>query len=93
MIEAGTPLEFLKRADAAGKIISYMCHGPIPVAAAGLVEGKKVTGWIASRDAVTAMGGHFNPDWATAWDGNHVSGRLTPDLPEFIDAITAALLS
>jgi putative intracellular protease/amidase len=52
MIEAETPLEFLKRADRAGKIISYMCHGPIPVAAADLVQGKKITGWLASKDAV-----------------------------------------
>jgi putative intracellular protease/amidase len=92
MIEAETPLEFLKRADRAGKIISYMCHGPIPVAAADLVQGKKITGWLASKDAVTAMGGEFNADWAVALDGNHVSGRTTPELPEFIDAITVALL-
>jgi putative intracellular protease/amidase len=92
MIEAGAPLEFLKKADAAGKVLSYMCHGPIAVAAAGLVQGRKITGWLASKDAVDSMGGHFNADWAAALDGNHVSGRLTPDLPEFIDAITAALL-
>jgi putative intracellular protease/amidase len=92
MIEAGAPLEFLKKADAAGKVLSYMCHGPIAVAAAGLVQGRKITGWLASKDAVVSMGGHFNPDWAASMDGNHVSGRLTPDLPEFIDAITAALL-
>jgi protease I len=92
MIEAGTPLEFLQKADAAGKILSYMCHGSIPVAAAGLVEGKKITGWLAARDAVVSMGGYFNSDWAVALDGNQVSGRTTPELPEFIDAITAALL-
>ena len=92
MIEAGTPLEFIKKADAAGKILSYMCHGPIPVAAADLVKGKKITGWLASRDAVISMGGDFNADWAASLDDNHVSGRLTPDLPEFIDAITLALL-
>jgi protease I len=92
MIEAGAPLEFIKHADAAGKILSYMCHGPIPVAAADLVQGKKITGWLASDAAVTSMGGEFNADWAVALDGNHVSGRTTPELPEFIDAITVALL-
>jgi putative intracellular protease/amidase len=92
MIEAGTPLEFLQRADAAGRVLSYMCHGPIPVAAADLVQGKKITGWLASKDAVTSMGGEFNANWAVALDGNHVSGRTTPELPEFIDAITIALL-
>jgi putative intracellular protease/amidase len=92
MIEAEIPLEFLKRADAAGKILSYMCHGPIAVSAADLVQGKKITGWLACKDAVTSMGGEFNADWAVALDGNHVSGRTTPELPEFLDAITAALL-
>ena len=92
MIEAGTPLEFLKEADSAGKILSYMCHGPIPVAAADLVRGKKITGWLACKDAVTSMGGEFNADWAVSLDQNHVSGRTTPELPEFIDAITAGLL-
>lgn len=92
MIETGAPLEFLKKADAAGKLLSYMCHGPIAVSAAGLVEGRKVTGWLASNDAVSSMGGEFNGDWAVVWDRNHVSGRTTPELPEFLDAITAALL-
>ncbi|UCB46919.1 MAG: DJ-1/PfpI family protein [Spirochaetota bacterium] len=92
MIEAKAPLDFLKKADAAGKVLSYMCHGPIAVSAADLVRGKKITGWLASRDAVTSMGGEFNADWAVALDRNHVSGRTTPELPEFIDAITLALL-
>jgi putative intracellular protease/amidase len=92
MIEAGTPLVFLKEANGAGKVLSYMCHGPIPVSAAGLVEGRKITGWLASKDAVTAMGGEFNAEWAAVLDGNHVSGRTTPELPEWIDAITVALL-
>ena len=92
MIEAEAPLEFLKKADAAGKVLSYMCHGPIAVSAADLVRGKKITGWLASRDAVISMDGEFNADWAVALDRNHVSGRTTPELPEFIDAITFALL-
>ncbi len=92
MIEVGTPLEFLKNADAAGKILSYMCHGPISVSAADLVRGKKITGWLASKDAVISMGGDFNADWAATIDGNHVSGRTPPELPEFLDAITEALL-
>jgi putative intracellular protease/amidase len=92
MIEAGKPLEFLKKANAAGKVLSYMCHGPIPVSAADLVQGKKITGWLACKDAVTSMGGEFNADWSVSLDGNHVSGRTTPELPEFIDAITLALL-
>ena len=36
LVEAQSPLEFLKKAGAAGKILTYLCHGPIPIAAAGL---------------------------------------------------------
>ena len=92
LVEAGSPLEFLKKAAEAGKILSYLCHGPIPVAAAGLIEGVKVTGWQASKDAVEIMGGTYNPDWAAVLDGNHVSGRTPPEVPEFVDAVTVALL-
>ena len=62
-----------EKADAAGKILSYMCHGPIPVAAADLVQGKKITGWLACKDAVTSMGGEINAGWAVVLDGNRVS--------------------
>jgi protease I len=91
MIMADSPLEFLKKADAAGKVLSYICHGPIPVAAADLVKGKKVAGWLACLDAVKIMGGDFNADWAATVDGNHATGRTPPEIPEFIDAINAAL--
>ncbi len=92
LVEAGTPLEFLKKADGAGKILSYLCHGPIPIAAAGLIDGKKVTGWQASKDPVEIMGGQYNEAWAAVIDGRHVSGRTPPEIPEFVDAVTAALL-
>ncbi len=93
LVEAGAPLEFLKQADSAGKILSYLCHGPIPIAAAGLIEGKRVTGWQASRDPVEIMGGVYNEAWAAVIDGRHVSGRTPPEIPEFVDAVTVCLLS
>lgn len=84
--------EFLKRADAAGKIIASICHGPIPVAAAGLAEGKRMAGWDAVEPSVRIMGGTFEPDWAAAVDGRIVSGKIPPHAPEFVDAISLSLL-
>ena len=92
-MEAQTPLESLKSAQRAGKILSYLCHGPIPVAAAGLIEGIKVAGWQASKDSVEIMGGTYNESWAAVIDGQHVSGRTPPEIPEFVDAVTVRLLS
>lgn len=92
MIAAGAPVEFLKQAHAAGKIVAAICHGPIPVAAAGLVEGKRIAGFAACKDAVTIMGGTYNGDWSAVVDGRIVTGRVPSDIPEFLDAVTVSLL-
>lgn len=92
MVAAGQPVEFLKQAYAAGKIIAAICHGPIPLAAADLVKGKKVAGYAACKDAVRIMGGTYNSDWSAVIDGRIVTGRVPGDLPEFLDAATEALL-
>lgn len=92
VVATGTS-EWLKEPHAAGKLIAAICHGAIPVAAADLVIGKKITGWLASKDSVEIMGGEFNPtDWAAVIDGQIVSGRTPPEIPEFLDAISVALL-
>ncbi len=83
---------FLRDAYAAGKIIAAICHGPIPVAAADLVKGRKMAAWLASKDPINIMGGIFMPDWAAAIDGQHVTGRTPPEVPEFVDAMTEGLL-
>jgi protease I len=92
IVETGTPLEFLKQADSAGKIITYICHGGIPVAAADLIKGKKATGWQASKDSIEIMGGEYNENWAAVVDGRQVSGRTPPEIPEYVDAVMVALL-
>lgn len=93
MVAAGDPVEFLKMAHEAGKIIAAICHGPIPVAAADLVKGKKIAGWLACKDAVSIMGGEHSSDWSAVIDGQIVTGRAPDDIPEFLDAITEALLN
>ena len=92
MIVSDKPVEFLKKAHDAGKIIAAICHGPIAVAAADLVKGKKIAGWLACKDAVKIMGGTYNYDWSAVIDGQIVTGRIPPDVPEFLDAITEAVL-
>jgi protease I len=92
MVAADEPVQLLKRAYKAGKIIAAICHGPIPVAAADLVKDKKTTGWLACKDALEIMGAVYNWDWSAVVDGQIVTGRVPDDVPEFIDAVTVALL-
>ncbi len=92
VVATGTT-EWVKEAYAAGKLIAAICHGAIPLAAADLVQGRKLTGWLASRDSVEIMGGEFKPaEWAAAIDGPIVTGRTPPEIPEFLDAISVALM-
>jgi protease I len=84
--------EFLRDAYAFGKIIAAICHGPIPLAAAGILQGKRSAGWLASEDSVKIMGGIYNWDWSAVIDGRVVTGRIPMDAPEFVDAITESLL-
>ncbi|UCF92225.1 MAG: DJ-1/PfpI family protein [Desulfobacterales bacterium] len=84
--------QFLRDAYAAGKYVAFICHGAIPIAAADLVRGKKVAGWMACYDSVTIMGGVHVTDAAAIIDGRLVSGQTPPQVPEFTDAMTAALL-
>lgn len=91
MVQAREPIGFLKKADAAGKILAYICNGPTAVAAADLVKGKKIAGWRSCHDPITIMGGEYSWEWAATIDGKHVTGRTPPDVPEFMDAINIAL--
>jgi len=93
MVETGQPIQFLKDFYKAGKIVGVICHGPVAAANADLVRGKKVTAWLIADDPVTIMGGTYSFDWAATWDGNLVSGRLPPNVAEFVDLLTAALLA
>ena len=84
---------WLREVYAAGKGIAAICHGPIPVAQANLVEGKWLTGWAASRDAVEIMGGRFEDESdAAVIDGALITGRTPAEVPEFVDAISVFLL-
>lgn len=91
IVETGNT-QWLKEVYIAGKTIASICHGPIALAAADLVKDKKMTGWLACKDSVEIMGGTFNTDWAACIDGQFVTGRTPPEIPEFVDAITEALL-
>lgn len=93
MIETGQPIKFLQDFYKAGKIVAVICHGPVAAARADLVKGKKVTAWLIADDPVTVMGGTYSFDWAATWDGNLVSGRLPPNVAEFVDLLTAAVLA
>lgn len=92
ILAAEEPVEWLKKAGQAGIVIAPICHGAIAAAAADLVRGKRVTGCAQVKSAVSIMGGIYNQEWSSVIDGTLVTGRVPTDVPEFVDAVTLALL-
>ena len=90
-LDDGSPVELCRRAADAGKVVAAICHGPLVLAAADLVDGRRVAGFTACRDDVITMGARYDFAWPAMIDGNIVTGRVPDDVPEFVDAITDAL--
>jgi putative intracellular protease/amidase len=84
--------EWIKEAYAAGKWCAAICHGAIPFSAADIVRGKKLAGWMACYDSISIMGGVHVTDAAAIIDAPLVTGQTPPQVPEFVDAMTTALL-
>ncbi|MFW6368392.1 MAG: DJ-1/PfpI family protein [Spirochaetota bacterium] len=92
MVAAATPVDWLRSMHEEGRLIAAICHGAIPLSAADIVRDKHVAGVEAVRDHVAIMGGTYHQEASAIIDGNIVTGRVPPDVPEFVDAMTAALL-
>ena len=84
-------MELCRRAAEAGKVVAAICHGPLVLAAADLVDGRRIAGFLACRDDVITMGARYDFGWPAMIDGTIVTGRVPEDVPEFVDAITDAL--
>lgn len=83
-------LEFVKEAYSKGRIIAAICHGPQVLISAGLVKGKRVTGYVAVKDDLINAGATFVDEPAVR-DGNIITARVPDDLPEFCQLIIEAL--
>ena len=90
-LDDGSPVELCRRAAAAGKVVAAICHDPLVLAAADLVDGRRIAGFAACRDDVITMGARYDVAWPAMIDGNIVTGRVPDDVPEFVDAVTDAL--
>lgn len=73
-----------------GKLLAAICHGPWVLISAGIMGGKRATGYAAVRDDLLNAGAEFI-DVPAVRDGNIVTGRVPDDLPEFCQEIIEAL--
>lgn len=76
-------VEFLRAADAAGKPIAAICHGPWLLAEADIVRGRRVTSYPSLRTDLRNAGAEWIDD-AVVTDQGMVTSRGPRDLPAFI---------
>lgn len=83
-------LDFLRRADALGRVVAAICHGPLVLAEAGLVRGRRIAVFGAVRSDL-ANAGAIVVEGGVATDDRLVTGRSPRDLPGFLAAFSEAL--
>jgi protease I len=83
-------LALVRAYHARGKLLAAICHGPWVLISAGIMAGRRATGYVAVRDDLVNAGAEF-VDVPAVRDGNIVTGRVPDDLPEFCHEIIKAL--
>lgn len=84
----GEALAFIDYFFRKNKPVAVICHGGQTLISAGLVEGRRMTGYKAVRtDLMNA--GALVTDESVVIDGNLVSSRNPDDLPDFNRAMVA----
>lgn len=83
-------LQLTREIYQAGKLVAFICHaGWVPISA-GIVRGKRGTSVGAIKDDLVNAGMLWE-DSPVVVDGNLISSRTPADLPQFCQAIIAAL--
>jgi protease I len=75
-----------------GKIIACICHGGWVLVSAGILRGRKVTGFSAIKDDLINAGAEYF-DKEVVVDGNLITSRNPYDLPAFCKELVKKLKS
>jgi D-lactate dehydratase len=87
-------LKLVQRFASAHKPVASICHGPLILAAAGVLKGKQCTAYPALKPTVIAAGGKWldpEPISASFTDGNLITAAAWPGHPEFLKNLLEAL--
>ncbi len=76
--------------DREHKLIGQICHAGWVLISAGILDGRKVTSTPGIRDDMENAGATWL-DEACVVDGNIISARRPPDIPEYSKALVAFL--
>ncbi len=80
----------VREAFAAGRLVAFICHAGWLSISAGIVRGRRITGFFSIKDDLVNAGGIY-VDEPVVCDGNLITSRTPADLPHFCRAIVTAL--
>lgn len=83
-------VSFVKDVFRKGKVVASICHGGSLLVSAGVVNGKRLTSFMAIKDDLVAAGAKF-VDEEVVRDGNLITSRKPEDLPGFCRSIIESL--
>lgn len=83
-------LQFVREMDEAGKLVAAICHGPWILISAGLVKGRKVTGYMSIADDLKNAGAVYVEEDLVI-DENLISAPHYRDNGTFMKAVIDAL--
>ena len=83
--------DFVRGMYEAGKVVASVCHGPQVLISAGILRGRRATGYGAVKDDVINAGATWVEDEPVVRDGNLITSRWPEDMPYFCPAIIKAL--
>jgi len=79
-------LIFIKEMFEAGKVVASICHGPWILISAGILRGKRATGYPSMIDDLKNAGVNYL-DEPVVIDGNLITSRRPKDLPVFMEEV------
>lgn len=85
-------LRFVREMNEAGKLIAAICHGPWILISAGVVQGRKVTGYMSIADDLKNAGARYL-EQDLVIDGNLISAPHYKNNGDFMKAVVTALKS
>lgn len=83
-------LRFVREMTEAGKLVAAICHGPWILISAGVVKGRKVTGYMSIADDLKNAGAQYQ-EQDLVIDGNLISAPHYKNNGEFMKAVIEAL--
>ena len=83
-------VKLVRDAHNQGKVVASICHAGWMLVSAGILKGKRVTGFSAIKDDMVNAGAEF-VNAEVVRDGNLITSRTPDDLPAFSREIIKAL--